>query len=323
MSDTQISDTQLIVDSAQRIFTDLCAYETVQGAEDGHWPTELHTALLESGLLQLGLAQTGTTLADLMEFLRVGAGHAAPLPLLEWGLAQHALGKEAPATGLVLVSEQASAQLVWPEQMTHCIVLDAQKGLAALAPMQTLTQHDCRVISGEPCVQLTGCAELDFSLSAPDLYALGALGRCAQMCGALERILEITLGYASEREQFGRSISKFQAIQHQLAVMAAEVAAARRATDAAIHSCAEGVVVTDVAVAKVRVGQAAGICAEIAHQVHGAMGFTMEYRLHHFTRRLWAWRDDYGTEDEWAEQIGDAVCALGSDELWSFVADHG
>ena len=322
MSEVQLSDTQLIVDSAQRLFTDLCDYDLVQGAEDGRWPKKLHDALLESGLLQLGLAETGTTLAHFFEFLRVGAASAAPLPLLEWGLSQYALQKAAPATSLVLAQGRAT-ELVWPEQTEHCLVLDADLGQAGLLDVKTLTLTAASRITGEPCGSVTGFAESQLSLKTPRLYALGALGRCAQMCGALERILEITLGYAGEREQFGRSISKFQAIQHQLAVMAAEVAAARRATDAAINSCDDEASVADIAVAKQRVGEAAGVCAEIAHQVHGAMGFTMEYQLHHFTRRLWFWRDDFGTENEWAARVGDTACALPPEELWSFIAQHG
>jgi len=328
MSETQASDTQLIIDTAHRIFVDLCGYEVVQAAEEGHWPEALHKALLESGLTQLGLAESGTRLGDFFEFLRVGAAHAAPLPLLEWGLAQHALARPAPETGLV-AAQGNGVTLVWPEQTKRCLVFDASRGLAGLADTSRIVGVAESRITGEPCIGVTGQDTVEFSLGAPDLHTLGALGRCAQMCGALERILEITLNYAGEREQFGRSISKFQAIQLQLAVMAAEVAAARRATDAAIHSCdGEGEdqgesLVTNTAVAKVRVGEAAGVCAEIAHQVHGAMGFTMEYQLHHFTRRLWFWRDDFGTENEWAERVGSAVCDLAADELWSFVARHG
>ena len=71
-----------------------------------------------------------------------------------------------------------------------------------------------------------------------------------------------------------------------------------------------------VAAAKVRVGEAAGAGAAVAHQVHGAMGFTFEHRLHQFTRRLWSWRDEYGQESEWAIRLGRLVAADGADALW-------
>ena len=55
----------------------------------------------------------------------------------------------------------------------------------------------------------------------------------------------------------------------------------------------------------------------IAHQVHGAMGFTREYPLQVFTRRLWTWRDDFGSETQWAEELGAMVAAGGADDYWA------
>ncbi|MGB0407600.1 MAG: acyl-CoA dehydrogenase, partial [Pseudomonadales bacterium] len=54
----------------------------------------------------------------------------------------------------------------------------------------------------------------------------------------------------------------------------------------------------------------------IAHQVHGAMGFTHEHQLHHRTRRLWCWRDQHGHEAYWQAVLGRALCAAGADALW-------
>ncbi len=76
---------------------------------------------------------------------------------------------------------------------------------------------------------------------------------------------------------------------------------------------------SEVAVAKVRVGEAAGTGAAIAHQVHGAIGFTREYSLHHATRRIWAWREEFGNETYWAIRLGHMVAANGADALWPFV----
>ncbi|MBV9585355.1 MAG: acyl-CoA dehydrogenase, partial [Alphaproteobacteria bacterium] len=75
----------------------------------------------------------------------------------------------------------------------------------------------------------------------------------------------------------------------------------------------------DVAAAKVRVGEAASSGAAIAHQVHGAMGFTYEHSLHHSTRRLWAWREEFGNEALWAERLGRLIAEHGADELWPFL----
>jgi alkylation response protein AidB-like acyl-CoA dehydrogenase len=73
------------------------------------------------------------------------------------------------------------------------------------------------------------------------------------------------------------------------------------------------------AAAKITAGDAAGKIAEIAHQVHGAMGFTEEYSLHHLTRRLWSWRDEFGNEAYWARELGREIAKAGSDGLWPLV----
>ena len=148
---------------------------------------------------------------------------------------------------------------------------------------------------------------------------LGAFSRAALMSGALERILAMTVDYARERIQFGRPIGQFQAVQQELAVLAGEVAAAQSAADtaaAALDAGGDSSVELAVAVAKMRVGEAAGRAAKIAHQVHGAIGFTQEHELHYRTRRLWAWRDEYGSETFWAERVGEAVLRTGARGLW-------
>jgi len=157
------------------------------------------------------------------------------------------------------------------------------------------------------------------AISVNGVFELMALSRAAMMSGALERVLDLSLTYAKERKQFGKPIGGFQAVQHSLALLAGQVAAAVRATDAAIAALGTPRFAVQVAVAKSRVGEAAGIASEIAHQVHGAMGFTHEHQLHHFTRRLLAWRDEYGRESHWQQRIGRQVAAVGADSLWDFI----
>ena len=62
--------------------------------------------------------------------------------------------------------------------------------------------------------------------------------------------------------------------------------------------------------------------ADVAHQAHGAIGFTKEHVLHRFTRRLWAWRDEFGGESEWAFALGEMVARNGPDSLWPLVASR-
>jgi len=76
----------------------------------------------------------------------------------------------------------------------------------------------------------------------------------------------------------------------------------------------------EVATAKIRAGEAASAAAAIAHQIHGAIGFSQEHALHRYTQRLWAWRDDFGSESAWAVRLGRAVATKGADGLWPWVA---
>ena len=71
-----------------------------------------------------------------------------------------------------------------------------------------------------------------------------------------------------------------------------------------------------VASAKVRTGEAAGNGAAIAHQVHGAIGYTREFSLQQYTRRLLSWRDDFGSENYWAMTLGNVVANGGAEALW-------
>jgi len=185
-----------------------------------------------------------------------------------------------------------------------------------------LTEH--ANIAGEPrdgvrFLGVPGRCGTPASIDVTRVFEWMALSRAALMTGALERVLELSLDYAKTRKQFGRPIGNFQAIQHNLAVLAGHVAAALRATDAAIGALDSARFPVQVAVAKSRVGEAAGIASEIAHQVHGAMGFTHEHQLHHFTRRMLAWRDEYGRESYWQQRLGRRIVAGGADALWDFV----
>ena len=162
------------------------------------------------------------------------------------------------------------------------------------------------------------------ALVGAELPLRAALSRVVLAAGAGQAVLELVLRHVQEREQFGRPIAKFQAVQQQLAVMAGQVAAAGAAADAGIEALAHDDPAMEaflIAVAKTRVGDAATLASEIAHQVHGAIGFTKEYSLQLSTRRLWSWRDEFGGDTEWAARVGAFVCARGADALWPTLTD--
>ena len=136
---------------------------------------------------------------------------------------------------------------------------------------------------------------------------MGALVRSAQLCGAMEHILSITLQYTSARQQFGRSLAKFQAIQliltpHRSTDGAAAVQALQCAVMTPQLSQAPDWIA--IACAKAKASAAAGLVVTDAIQAHGAIGYTQEYMLSNYIHRIWRWREDFGGETYWQIKIG-------------------
>jgi alkylation response protein AidB-like acyl-CoA dehydrogenase len=133
----------------------------------------------------------------------------------------------------------------------------------------------------------------------------GALARAIAIVGALEGAAELTVGYANQRHQFGRPVAAFQAVQTHLTRIASEAQRAAMLTDWAQETSAAGVVGLEAAAAaKTLSGYAAERIGRTAHQVHGAMGVTIEYPLHRYTRRIWDWALRDGTTQSWAVRLG-------------------
>ena len=159
------------------------------------------------------------------------------------------------------------------------------------------------------------------------LLMLGAAARALQISGALDRMLEISVQYSRDRVAFEKPISKFQAVQHNLARLAGEVATATAATGSAAEALANAgfagdEILLEVAASKIRSSEAAELGARIAHQVHGAIGFTEEHILHRFTLRVLSWRDEFGNEAYWSQKLGERIAANGPDELWPLMASR-
>ena len=143
-----------------------------------------------------------------------------------------------------------------------------------------------------------------------------ALVHVAVMGGALQRCLEMSIEHANTRVQFGKPLGKQQAVQQNLAILAEETAAVAVAAKAAAKAMDHGDAEFEIGCAKLRANQAAGRGAAIAHQVHGAIGFTQEYPLHHYTRALTMLRSDAGNDAYWGDRIGAHALQCGGRGLW-------
>ncbi len=331
----------MILDTADRIFRDKCDQTLIDAAEGGEWPADLWQTVEDAGLAVAAVPEeqggAGGTIGDGLALLKVAGRYAAPLPLAETFLAGHLLaqaGASVPAGPLTVAPVHrgdpfdvpggalhgVASKVPWAAQAVGLVVA-LPDGVALVDPA------DCRIepgsaVSGDPrdTVIFDGAAVKVHALDdAPErLWRLGALTRSVQMAGALEAILDMTTQYVKDRVQFGRPIAKFQAVQQSLAVLAGQTAAASAAAENAIAAVEAGGGEAQIAVAKARCGEAASSAAEIAHQAHGAIGFTHEYALHQFTRRLWTWRDEFGGEPYWQGELGRMVAKAGADNLWAF-----
>ena len=347
----------IVAEAAARIFRDVCDPASVNRAADEGWKAPAWAAVEQAGLplawVPEGLGGAGAEIGDGFAVLREAGRSAVALPIAEtllagWLLAQAGLAapKGAMACGPVRESDRATLAkggtlsgrlraICFASEANHLALLVEREGggeAVALLDAGAAGIADGKSIAGDALntVHLDGVrpvavADVPAAAGREAFVLMGATVRSVQMAGALEAILDIAVGYANERVAFERPIAKFQAVQHNLARLAGEVAAAMAASGSAAEAIAAGAsfdegVFLEAASAKIRVGEAAGEGAAIAHQVLGAIGFTKEHTLHRFTRRLWAWRDDFGNESLWAVKLGNLVAAKGADGLWPMLA---
>ena len=264
---------------------------------------------------------SGGTLRHWVAVLRAAARHGAPIPLAEAGVAGWLLaqaGVEAPSGPLTFAVLEpgriATAPFGRIASAVVCLDLRASAPSVVLSAPDDLRIEFAEDIAGQPCDRVDPSQSriadgAPVGPEVPDRLRLRlALARSAQIAGALEAVLSLTIEHARTRIQFGRAIAGLPVIRERLVLLAEEVAAAGGALDGAVEEPGELM----TAAAKVRCGEAASTAARIAHQVHGAIGTTDEHALHHHTRRLWAWREDGGSERDWAEWIGRRIAMAAS-----------
>ena len=342
----------IVIEQADRLFHGEATKARLADADGGSWPAAIWRAVEQAGL-PLALvpeARGGVGLApgDALQLMRRAGYHTLPVPLPETMLAAafwaeaggtlevgpaslapvvpgDAIGIERRPHGFVLSGH--AARVPWATRVDR-VLLHARDAAGtvylALLPHAKPSAQTLRNLANEPrdTLLLDGVTVPSTAVRpappvcADGFLAFGALARALQMVGAMERCLDYALEYAMQRQQFGRPIGKFQAVQHMLADAAGQYAAAAAAAELAVQAYGGADFAFAAAIAKARVGEAAGRVAEVCHQVHGAIGFTQEHPLHFATRRLWSWRDEFGHETYWQERVGRAVCGAGGEALW-------
>lgn len=309
-----------------------CTPAITRAIDAGGDPHALWLTFEQSGFLELMAPETaggaGADLADALPLLMMLGAYAVPLPVGQ-AMALRALlpaGQPIPdglPTFAPALAETADGGVIAPRVpygMLAGPVLAEYNGALVLLDAKQADRRDCR-LHAESTADLRWDAAVvraahragDAEGSPGRLAAWSAALHAALLAGAMTRCFELSLQYGNERSQFGRTIGKFQAVQHQLAVLAEHVAAARIATAAAFRRGSAQPALLPSAIAKARASEAATLAAATAHAVHGAIGVTEEYDLQLYTRRLHTWRLAHGSESHWHDVVGTALMQSGLD----------
>lgn len=328
----------MLADMIRRMIDSQFGEAAQAAARQGEWLPEAWAQVEEMGLplVLLGEDQGGFGLsgAEQGEVLRLLGANAVPLPVAETMAANRLLA----AAGLPLADGPAGlaraddltvangrltgtvARVAWGEQLGTLALAVGDRLYRVPASGWTLAEAGT-AMNFQPRPSLAIDWAVDGSAPLPHCpLAEGATVRAFQIAGALEAALDMTLEHTATRVQFGKPLQKNQVVQHELAKLAGELACATAAADLAAEALARGDVL-GVAAGSLRAREAAGIGAGIATQMHGAIGFTREHRLHLFTTSLWTWRDEFGGQVMWGKLLGQAAVAAGGDNYWPMVTE--
>lgn len=331
---------------AAKLFAAHSRWQDVGEAEAIGWAQPLWNALQQAGFCDVPVPEelggAGGSVADAVQLLRAAGAHAAPVPLAEAGLVGGWLlasaGLALPKGVRTVLPPDASLRLdgdrlfgippavAWGHRAEHVIGL--VDGVVVLAPGPAAPSggpgvsrglnladepRDTLNFDGQP---VTARVDAPEGVTGQTLWGRIALGRAALMTGAISAVAAMTLRYTGEREQFGRPIGRFQAVQAHLVTIHQQAAVVASAIDGAVEAVELGRGGFEIACAKILTDRAAQLVTAAAHQTHGAIGMTKEYPLHYLTRRLWAWRDEAGGHHRWADRLGAALVARGPDALY-------
>ena len=349
------------------------AEQILSGGPTSHrkWDEETWWQLEDSGLTLVELPEDagggGGSLREAAEVVRVAGARSNRIPLAETALvaswALHAAGLPVPPTGALTAAVNPSRLTAartgkgWKLQGTArrvayvrvcervILVADSDGGPVVLSvdPALATRTEKTRNLAGEPRESLTFERTLITDgavVEEPvrqEIALRGGLTRIVLAAGAAQTVFDLVLRHVAEREQFGRPLSAFQAVQHLVAELAGEVQALTLGAEAALLSLAmperadrsapggravglspAGLGHAQMAVgsAKVVSAQASGRIAAIAHQLFGGIGVTHEHPLHRSTTRLWSWREEGGTEGQWSDRLADRALDGSAPGLW-------
>ncbi len=312
----------MFTEAIETILRDRATPEAIRAIENGGAPASLWRAVEEAGFLELLTAESaggaGLSLSAIAPIFTAIGRYAVPVPLAQ-SIAARALlrdtGVTAPAgmTTLAGACRRREDGLLEAPQvpfgMTCDHVLANVDGDLLLLDAARAERKPCGVqgsLSGALSWRLDA-VPAPLASNGEAVLLFSAAIHSAAIAGAMDRVFAMTLQYCNDRSQFGKSIGKFQAVQHQLSVMAQHVASAGMASELAFSGAGAIPERLATAIAKARTSMAVPLVASTVHALHGAIGVTAEYDLQLYTRRLHEWRMADGSEAYWNRMVGKAL----------------
>jgi acyl-CoA dehydrogenase len=305
-----------VSDELRELIADISATHTEPppGQLPSCWPV-----LVELGLPLVGIDEahggSGGTAGDLAVLARALGRHAISTPLIECAVANWVVATSQGEAGPGLRTITAGGPVGWARHADQVVLYHDDGAWLADTGSPGIAIEPGTNVAGEPCddIRLPAAALAPLGSAPPAEDARARLGllRAATLTGAVEGAYELTRAYVNTREQFGRPLVRIPAVAANLAIIKTSVIQC----DAALARACGGTLAA-VAAARIIAGRAATQTARIAHQLHGAIGVTSEYRLHLFTKRLWAWRDAETTEHDWSVLLGELAAAGGEPAFW-------
>ena len=319
------------------------------------WDRKTWGALTESGFTELGVPEhlggSGGDLSDVVDVVATLANHGASTPIIEHALAGWLVSSAAvqvpKGVGTVAVGSAAELTVIevdgsiWVDGRLTAVPWASEASWLAVAVDSSectvviidLSDDGVRVAEGTDMVGAPLCDVVlknvpsqQFSLNTLlgiDTHRLemrGALLYAAATAAAASAVSTLTVDYVSGRSQFGRPLAKFQAVQQRVSSLASRTVEMERAVRVATAACAtdDESAFAAVASAKTVVSGHVREVAAAGHQLHGAIGFTSEYRLGRFTGSMHSWRSRWGSEADWSRALASMILDRGCG-VWELV----
>ncbi|KYG92290.1 acyl-CoA dehydrogenase [[Bacillus] sp. KCTC 13219] len=336
---------EFVTEVVEKIYKDLITKETVDLLEEGKWATTLWQQLVDNELLKVAITEqcggANGDIVDLLALYQLTGYYAVPAPVLEHTLANFILEyvRLTPFESITTISfndkqmltmtngkldgnipnvpwARSAQQLVTFAQEGEVLKLIAV-GLAQASIVQaTNLAAEPRDTVNFQQAEIIAQTEIN-EQQLQKLIKYTTAAKLAALSGALDKAFQLSVRYSKEREQFGRPIHRFQLVQQHLANLAGEAAIATAAIENMAGALVNETERYEVAFTSIRLDEASKIVATSAHQVHAAIGVTYEHSLQHYTRRLWAWREEGLTTQYWQKQLADDLLQV--ENVWSWM----